>query len=155
MRMEHKAGEKLFIDFCGPTVPIVNPATGSVRQVAIFVAAMGVSGYAYIEAYEGQDMASWLNANSRCLHFMGGVPELMIPDNLRSAVSTPDRYEPVINQSYQALANHYETVVLPATLYTILCKCLFSEVTVQAVTELDNKAAHCHAPVPQRHCPFL
>ncbi|AHF73603.1 transposase ISSoEn3, IS21 family [Candidatus Sodalis pierantonius str. SOPE] len=114
MRMEHKAGEKLFIDFCGPTVPIVNPATGSVRQVAIFVAAMGVSGYAYIEACEGQDMASWLNANSRCLHFMGGVPELMIPDNLRSAVSTPDRYEPVINQSYQALANHYETVVLPA-----------------------------------------
>ncbi|MCX2460034.1 IS21 family transposase [Citrobacter freundii complex sp. 2022EL-00972] len=114
MRMEHKAGEKLFIDFCGPTVPIVNPATGTVRQAAIFVAAMGASGYAYIEACEGQDMASWLNANSRCLHFMGGVPELLVPDNLRSAVSNPDRYEPVINQSYQALANHYETVVLPA-----------------------------------------
>lgn len=114
MRMEHKAGEKLFIDFCGPTVPVINPDTGEVRQSAIFVTAMGASGYAYIEACEGQDMASWLNANSHCLTFMGGVPELLVPDNLRSAVSQPDRYEPVINQSYQALANHYGTVVLPA-----------------------------------------
>lgn len=114
MRQTHRAGEKLFIDFCGPTVPVVNPDTGEIRRVAIFVAVMGASGYAFVEACEGQDMMSWLNANSRCLTFLGGVPQLLIPDNLRSAVKKPDRYEPVINDSYQALAAHYGTAVLPA-----------------------------------------
>ena len=117
MRQEHRAGEKLFIDFCGPTVPVVNPDTGEVRRVAIFVAVMGASNYTYVEACEGQDMMSWLNANSRCLTFLGGVPKLLIPDNLKSAVKKADRYEPVINESYQALAEHYGTVVLPARPY--------------------------------------
>jgi transposase len=105
MRQEHRAGEKLFIDFCGPTIPIINPDTGEVRRVAIFVAVMGASNYTYVEACEGQDMMSWLNANSRCLTFLGGVPKLLIPDNLKSAVKKADRYEPVINDSYQALAS--------------------------------------------------
>lgn len=117
MRQEHRAGEKLFIDFCGPTVPVVNPDTGEVRRVAIFVAVMGASNYTYVEACEGQDMMSWLNANSRCLTFLGGVPKLLIPDNLKSAVKKADRYEPVINESYQALAEHYGTVVLPTRPY--------------------------------------
>ncbi|HBM8746866.1 TPA: IS21 family transposase [Escherichia coli] len=114
MRQEHRAGEKLFIDFCGPTVPVINPDTGEIRRVAIFVAVMGASNYTYVEACEGQDMMSWLNAHSRCLTFLGGVPKLLIPDNLRSAVKKTDRYEPVINDSYQALAEHYGTVIIPA-----------------------------------------
>ncbi|HFU7707152.1 TPA: IS21-like element ISSso4 family transposase, partial [Escherichia coli] len=114
MRQEHRAGEKLFIDFCGPTVPVINPDTGEIRRVAIFVAVMGASNYTYVEACEGQDMMSWLNAHSRCLTFLGGVPKLLIPDNLRSAVKKADRYEPVINDSYQALAEHYGTVIIPA-----------------------------------------
>lgn len=114
MRQVHKAGEKLFIDFCGPTVPVIDPDTGEIRRVAIFVAVMGASNYTYVEACEGQDMMSWLNANSRCLTFLGGVPELLIPDNLRSAVKKADRYEPEINASYQALAEHFGTVILPA-----------------------------------------
>ncbi len=89
MRQEHRAGEKLFIDFCGPTVPVINPDTGEIRRVAIFVAVMGASNYTYVEACEGQDMMSWLNAHSRCLTFLGGVPKLLIPDNLRSAVKRP------------------------------------------------------------------
>lgn len=117
MRQEHRAGEKLFIDFCGPTVPVVNPDTGEIRRVAIFVAVMGASNYTYVEACEGQDMMSWLNANSRCLTFLGGVPKLLIPDNLKSAVKKADRYEPVINDSYQALAEHYGTVIIPARPY--------------------------------------
>lgn len=116
MRQEHRAGEKLFID-CGPTVPIVNPDTGEVRRVAIFVAVMGASNYTYVEACEGQDMMSWLNANSRCLTFLGGIPMLLIPDNLKSAVKKADRYEPVVNESYQALAEYYGTVVLPTRPY--------------------------------------
>lgn len=75
---------------------------------------MGASNYTYVEACEGQDMMSWLNAHSRCLTFLGGVPKLLIPDNLRSAVKKADRYEPVINDSYQALAEHYGTVIIPA-----------------------------------------
>ena len=82
--------------------------------MAIFVAVMGASNYTYVEACEGQDMMSWLNAHSRCLTFLGGVPKLLIPDNLRSAVKKADRYEPVINDSYQALAEHYDTVIIPA-----------------------------------------
>lgn len=117
MRQEHKAGEKLFIDFCGPTVPVINPDTGEERRAAIFVAVMGASNYTYVEACEGQDMASWLNANSRCLSFLGGVPELLIPDNLKSGVNKADRYEPEINASYQALAEHFKTVILPARPY--------------------------------------
>ena len=117
MRQEHRAGEKLFIDFCGPTVPVINPDTGEVRRVAIFVAVMGASNYTYVEACEGQDMMSWLNANSRCLTFLGGVPKLLVPDNLKSAVKKADRYEPVINDSYQALAEHYGTVIIPARPY--------------------------------------
>lgn len=117
MRQEHRAGEQLFIDFCGPTVPVVNPDTGEIRRVAIFVAVMGASNYTYVEACEGQDMMSWLNANSRCLTFLGGVPKLLIPDNLKSAVKKADRYEPVINDSYQALAEHYSTIIIPARPY--------------------------------------
>lgn len=117
MRQTHRAGEKLFIDFCGPTVPVSDPDTGNVRRVAIFVAVMGASNYTYAEACPGQDMMSWLNANSHCLTFLGGVPALLVPDNLRSAVSKADRYEPVINDSYQSLASHYSTVVMPARPY--------------------------------------
>ncbi len=78
---------------------------------------MGASSYTYVEACEGQDMMSWLNANSRCLTFLGGVPKLLIPDNLKSAVKKADRYEPVINERYQALAEHYGTVIIPARPY--------------------------------------
>ena len=117
MRQTHKAGEKLFIDFCGPTVPIVNPHTGEVRRAAIFVACMGASNYTYIEACEGQDLESWLLANRHCLEFLGGVPSLMIPDNLKSAVNKADRYEPLVNDSYQAFAQHYGCPIMPTRPY--------------------------------------
>ena len=117
MRQTHKAGEKLFIDFCGPTVPIVNPHTGEVRRAAIFVACMGASNYTYIEACEGQGLESWLLANRHCLEFLGGVPSLMIPDNLKSAVNKADRYEPLVNDSYQAFAQHYGCPIMPTRPY--------------------------------------
>ena len=122
MRQTHKAGEKLFIDFCGPTVPIVNPMTGEVRHAAIFVACMGASNYTFIEACEGQDMQSWLLANRHCLEFLGGVPELLIPDNLKAAVSKADRYEPIINDSYQSFAQHYGCPVMPARPLNVVVK---------------------------------
>lgn len=79
MRQEHRAGEKLFIDFCGPTILVVNPNTGEIRRVAIFVAVMGASNYTYVDACEGLDMMSRLNANSRCLTFLGGHQSCLSP----------------------------------------------------------------------------
>ena len=99
MRQLHMAGEKLFIDYCGPTVPIVNPDTGEIRKAQIFVATLGASNFTYIEASASQKQESWLMAHVNGFEFLGGVPNLLIPDNLRSAVTKADRYEPVLNES--------------------------------------------------------
>ncbi|WP_420986623.1 IS21 family transposase [Enterobacter mori] len=114
MRQHHVAGEKLFLDFCGPTIPIVNPDTGEVRQAQIFVATLGASNYTYVEACENQRQESWLMAHTRAFEFFGGVPLLLVPDNLKSAVTHADRYEPVLNENYRKLARYYNTAVLPA-----------------------------------------
>ncbi len=106
MRQHHVAGEKLFLDFCGPTVPVVNPDTGEVRQAHIFVATLGASNYTYVEACENQRQESWLMAHVRAFEFFGGVPLLLIPDNLKAAVTRADRYEPVLNQNYHKLTHH-------------------------------------------------
>ena len=117
MRQLHMAGEKLFIDYCGPTVPIVNPDTGEIRKAQIFVATLGASNFTYIEASASQKQESWLMAHVNAFEFLGGVPNLLIPDNLRSAVTKADRYEPVLNENYLKLARHYNTAVMPARPY--------------------------------------
>ncbi|EDP98906.1 transposase [Shewanella benthica KT99] len=117
MRQQHTAGDKLFIDYCGPTVPIVNPDTGEVRTAQIFVATLGASNYTYVEASRSQRLESWLQAHVNAFEFFGGVPHLLVPDNLRSAVTKPCRYEPILNDSYRKLANHYCTAVMPARPY--------------------------------------
>lgn len=117
MRQHHKAGEKCFIDYCGPTVPIVDPTTGEIRNAQIFVAAMGASNYTYAEATYSQGLQDWLSSHVRLFDFLGGVPELLVPDNLRSGVSKACRYEPELNPSYQQLAEHYRVAVMPARPY--------------------------------------
>ncbi|MFZ4216109.1 IS21 family transposase, partial [Pantoea endophytica] len=114
MRQHHIAGEKLFLDFCGPTLPVVYPDTGEVRQAHIFVATPGASNYTYVEASENQRQKSWLMAHVRAFEFFGGVPMLLVPDNLKAAVTRADRYELVLNENYQKLARHYNTVIIPA-----------------------------------------
>ena len=114
MRQHHVAGEKLFLDFCGPTIPVINPDTGEVRQAQIFVATLGASNYTYVEACENQRQESWLMAHVRAFEFFGGVPQLLVPDNLKAAVSRADRYEPALNENYRKLARHYNTAVIPA-----------------------------------------
>jgi transposase len=117
MRQLHTAGEKLFIDFCGPTIPIVNPDSGECRAAQIFVATLGASNFTYVEACESQNQESWLMAHANAFEFLGGVPHLLVPDNLKSAVSKADRYEPTINANYLKLARHYNTAVMPARPY--------------------------------------
>jgi transposase len=114
LRNEYKAGDKLFIDYAGPTIPIVDAVTGEAKPAHLFVAVLGASNYTFVEAVFSQDLASWIGSHVRTFAFMGGVPACLVPDNLKSGVTKACRYEPDINPTYQALANHYGTVVIPA-----------------------------------------
>lgn len=114
MRQEHRAGEKLFVDYCGQTIPIVDPSTGEVRDAQVFVAVMGASNFTYAEATFSQALVDWIGSHVRTFAFMGGVPKAVVPDNLKSGVTKPCRYEPVINQSYAEMAEHYGTAITPA-----------------------------------------
>lgn len=114
MRQHHRAGEKLFIDYCGPTVGIIDRRTGEIRPAQIFVAVLGASSLAYAEATWTQSLPDWIGSNQRALRFLGGVPELLIPDNLKSAATKACRYDPVVNRTYLRFAAHYGTAVLPA-----------------------------------------
>lgn len=114
MRIPHKGGEKLFVDYAGQTVPVIDSSTGEIREAQIFVAVLGASSYTYAEAQWSQKLQSWINGHIRAFTFFGGVPEIVVPDNLKSGVAKPCRYEPDINPTYHDLARHYGTVVLPA-----------------------------------------
>jgi len=114
MRQNYVAGEKLFVDYSGQTIPLTNPETGEVKQAQVFVAVMGASSYTYAEATMTQALPDWLGSHVRAFRFYGGLPAIVVPDNLRSGVSKPCRYEPQLNPSYAELANHYNVAVIPA-----------------------------------------
>ena len=114
MRQTHKAGDKLFVDYAGQTVPIVQADTGEVRFAQIFVAVLGASNYTYCEATWTQSLPDWLGSHARVFDFIGGVPRLIVPDNLKSGVSKACRYDPDINPAYQQLAAHYGVAIMPA-----------------------------------------
>jgi transposase len=114
MRLNYKAGEKLFVDYAGDTLPVTDQKTGEIRQVQIFVATLGASSYTYVEAQLSQEMPHWIGGHVRAFAFFGGVTEIVVPDNLRQGVNHPSRYEPNLNQSYLELAQHYEVAVIPA-----------------------------------------
>jgi transposase len=114
MKQEHKAGEKVFIDYAGRTLEIVNPETGEVRDAQVFVGVLGASNYTYVEATWSQSLSDWLMSHRRMFEFFDGVPQILVPDNLKSGVTKPNRYEATINRSYQDLSEHYGTCVIPA-----------------------------------------
>jgi len=95
-------------------VPVVDPATGELRQAQLFAAVLGASNYTYCEATWTQSLPDWVAAHQRAFQFFGGVPELVIPDNLKSAVDRAHRYEPDLNPTYAEMAAHYGTVIMPA-----------------------------------------
>jgi len=114
MRQVHRAGEKLFVDYAGKKPSVVDRATGEEREVELFVAALGASSMTYAEATESQRVADFLASHTRALEFFGGVPELVIPDQLKSGVTRACRYEPGLQRSYEEWSRHYGTTVLPA-----------------------------------------
>lgn len=111
---EHKAGDKLFVDYAGHTMPIIDPKTGEVTQAQVFVAALGASNYTFAEATRTQSLPDWIGSHVRCFAFLGGVTRLVVPDNLKSAVTSPCRYEPDVNPTYLKFAAHYGVAVVPA-----------------------------------------
>ena len=114
LRQEHRAGEKLFVDYAGQTVPIICRTTGEITQAQIFLAVLGASNYTYAEATPAQDLPFWIKSHVHAFEFFQGVSEILVPDNLKSGVKSPCRYEPDINPTYQDLAEHYNTAVIPA-----------------------------------------
>lgn len=114
MRQDHVAGDKVFVDYSGRKVPIVDRDTGTVREAELFIGVLGASTYTYAEASWSQALPDWIGAQVRMFRFFGGVPRLIVPDNLKSAVHKASFYDPEINRSYAMMAAHYGVGVLPA-----------------------------------------
>ena len=114
MRQVHRAGEKTFIDFSGKRPTLVDGRTGAARRVELFVAVLGASSFTYAEAIETQQLPDWVGAHIRMVEYFGGATTLWVPDQLKSAITRPCRYEPDVNRTYEDLAAHYGAVVIPA-----------------------------------------
>jgi transposase len=114
MRQVHRAGEKGFVDYAGKTPTLLDPATGERVPVELFVMALGASSYTYAEATATQQLPDWIASHTRAFAYYGGVPWAVVPDQLKSAVTMPCRYEPGIQRIYAELAAHYGTTILPA-----------------------------------------
>ena len=114
MRQEHRAGEKMFPDFAGQTIPVVDARTGVVTEAQIFVGVLGASNYTYAEAFPSQELPHWIAGHVHAFSYFGGAPRVLVPDNLKSGVTKANRYEPLINATYADMAAHYGCVVIPA-----------------------------------------
>lgn len=106
MRQTHTPGEKLFVDYAGQTLPIIDGATGEIRQAQLFVAVLGASNYTYAEATWTQKLPDWIASHVRAFEFLGGVSEVLVPDNLKSGVKHASFYDPDLNPTYRDLAAH-------------------------------------------------
>lgn len=146
MRFEHAPGEKLFVDYAGLTMDIVDRHSGEVQAAEIFVAALGASHYTYLEASLTQTLADWLGAHVRAFEYFEGVTRAIVPDNLKSAVRRACRYEPDLNPSYQDFAEHYGVAILPARVRKPRDKAKV-EVAVQGIERWIL--------APLRHCTFF
>lgn len=117
MHFEHKPGDRLYIDFAGKKLFIVDKETGELKKVEVYVATLGYSQLTYVEAVVSQKKEDFIMATQNALQFFGGVPRVLIPDNLKSAVHKANKYEAELNESFRDFANHYQTSVLPARSY--------------------------------------
>ncbi len=113
LRQEHRAGEKLFTDYAGDTIDIIDPNTGEIKPAYVFVAVLGASNYTYAEATGQMSLANWIGSHIRMFEFLGGAPEIVVPDNTKCAVIKPDRYEPDLNPAFAGMAAHYSTAIIP------------------------------------------
>ena len=117
MHFTHKAGDKLFIDFTGKKLPVIDKQTGEIQQLEVFICVLGGSQYTYVEACESQSKEDFMRCVENALWFYGGVPQALVPDNLKAAVTRASRYEPKVNSYFADFADHYQTAVLPTRTY--------------------------------------
>jgi len=117
MRQRHVAGERMFVDYSGKRMTVIDPTTGAARPVELFIAVLGASNMTYAEGSWSQTLPDWISAHGRAFVFFGAVPRLVVPDNLKSAVVRACFHEPEINRSYSDMAAHYGTAILPARPY--------------------------------------
>jgi transposase len=113
LRQVHLPGEKMFVDWAGQKVEIHNAQDGSVSEAHLFVAVLGASNKTYAEAFENEQLAAWIEAHCHAYAFFQGVARITVPDNLKTGVIRPCRYEPLLHRSYQEMAEHYGTVIIP------------------------------------------
>ena len=117
MHIEHKAGEKMYVDYAGEKLEIIDPVSGVVVPVEVFVAVLGASQLTYVEATMSQQKEDFIMSCENALHYFGGVPNVIVTDNLKSAVIRSSRYEPTLNEAFRDFAGHYTLAVLPAGPY--------------------------------------
>jgi transposase len=117
LRQDHKAGEKMFVDWAGPTVAIHDTRTGDVAPASLFVAVLGASTYTFARAALGQHLANWIDCHLHAFDYFHGVPKLIVPDNPRTGVDRACRYEPDLNRTYHEMSAHYCTAIMPARPY--------------------------------------
>ena len=114
LKQRHNAGEKLFIDYAGQTIPVHDPKTGTVTQAQVFIAVLGASNYTFVEATPSQALPFWIKSHVHAFKFFKGVPQILVPDNLKSGVTHACKYEPDINPTYNDMTLHYGAAVVPA-----------------------------------------
>lgn len=117
MHMAHKPGDKVFVDYTGEKLQVVDPDSGEVKTMEVFVAILGASQLTYVEAVESQRVEDFISCCENALHYFGGSPNAIVPDNLKSAVIKSNRYEPKLNENFEAFADYYGMAVLPARAY--------------------------------------
>ncbi len=114
LRQIHRAGEKMFVDYAGMTIKVMDTITGKILEAPVFVSVLGASNYTYVEATPSQELEQWICSHCRCFEYFGGTTECIVPDNLKSGVAKACRYEPDLNPTYQEMASYYGTVIIPA-----------------------------------------
>src|ERR1043166_8863774 len=133
MRQSHVAGERMFVDYAGTTLAVIDGSSGQVRTAQLFVAVLGASSYTYAEATSTQGLADWIGSHTRAFAFFGGVAAMVVSDNLRAGITKACFYEPAVNRSYAEMAAHYNTAIVPARPYRARDKAKV-EVAVQVAT---------------------
>ena len=143
-RVEHKAGDKMYVDYSGKKHPYVDRDTGQLLNAEVFVAILGASQYIYVQACASQKMADFIDCVQGALEFYQGVPQAIVPDNLKSAVTKSHRYEPTLNEVFADFAEHYQTVILPTRAYKPKDKAL-----VEGAVKIVYR--HIYAPLRNEH----
>lgn len=114
LHIKHKAGEKMFVDWAGDTMKVIDPSTGEILTAYIFVSALGTSGYPYVEAFPTKGKENWITAHRNAFQYYGGLPLILVPDNDKSAVNVACKYDPELNRTYREMAEYYDVAVIPA-----------------------------------------